>query len=199
MKVPLFNQGMKKLYFLLPVFILFFSLIAKSQTLTYGVANVKVDQRIDSIKPKITGGTFSGKSSPRVFRNIHSGGWGSKNGAPNETEFKHISELKIDKSGNLFVADYQTNLIRKISPNGVSTTFAGNGKDGNDNKGLLNSALGNINQLVLDPRNNDVYVGSTYYTYVNHQNYDWAGIKKINPNASYNLLSILFGRTPITN
>ena len=38
--------------------------------------------------------------------------------------------MAIDSSNNLFIADTQNNRIRKVSPNGIITTVAGNGMKG---------------------------------------------------------------------
>ncbi|MBL0312801.1 MAG: hypothetical protein IPP78_08820 [Holophagaceae bacterium] len=44
--------------------------------------------------------------------------------------FSHPNGMTIDGSGNLFVTEYNNHTIRKITPTGVVSTFAGNGSGG---------------------------------------------------------------------
>jgi sugar lactone lactonase YvrE len=53
---------------------------------------------------------------------------GNQDGTGGEAAFDGINELRMDKSGNLWVEDYAN--VRMISPSGVVTTIAGNGTIG---------------------------------------------------------------------
>lgn len=74
-----------------------------------------VNNLIRKIIPDGTVSTFAGSGKP-----------GSANGIGTAASFDDPAGIAIDASGNLFVADANNNLIRKITPDAVVTTFAGN-------------------------------------------------------------------------
>jgi sugar lactone lactonase YvrE len=51
--------------------------------------------------------------------------YGYADGTGSAAMFRNPNDIAIDSSGNLFVTDFQSNLIRKITPAGVVSTFAG--------------------------------------------------------------------------
>lgn len=54
-----------------------------------------------------------------------SGTYGFLNGSGTTAQFKGLEGIAVDVSGNVYVADSYNNQIRKISPTGVVSTFAG--------------------------------------------------------------------------
>ncbi len=97
---------------------------------------------------KISGGnvtTFAG--SPQV--------WGSVDGSGTNAQFNGPCGLKFDARGNLFVSDANNNTIRKISTNGVVTTFAGAaGQDGATDGDLAAARFRAPAELAFDARGN---------------------------------------------
>jgi sugar lactone lactonase YvrE len=70
-----------------------------------------------------------------------SGNSGLVNGIGSNTSFNIPNGIGIDNNGNILVGDTGNNVIRKITPNGVVTTFAGSGMKGSDNGTMLKSTF----------------------------------------------------------
>jgi len=110
------------------------------------------------------------------IRSIYGNGWGvstvagngltaSVDGNGRNVSFIRPSDVVVDRSGNYFVTENQTNKIRKIAPDGTVTTFAGSGEtgaaDGIGTAASFNYPLGltidaTDNLFVADTKNNKI-------------------------------------------
>jgi len=89
------------------------------------------------------GNVYVGDEGNYMIRKITPGGMvstlagsgtpGSADGTGTAASFNHPRGLAIDAQGDVYVADYYNNLIRKITAAGVVSTFAGNGTAGSAN------------------------------------------------------------------
>lgn len=63
-----------------------------------------------------------------VVTTVAGGGYGRDNGVATSATFARLTGIAIDGAGNIFVADADNHMIRKISTAGIVTTIAGNGR-----------------------------------------------------------------------
>ena len=88
---------------------------------------------------------------------------GSADGAGASARFNHPSGVAVDASGDLFVTDTGNNTVRKITPDGTVSTYAGtasafpNYLDGT----AANAQFANPTGIAVDAQGN-VYVGDTF-------------------------------------
>ncbi|AYL95827.1 MBG domain-containing protein [Mucilaginibacter celer] len=80
---------------------------------------------ISSLVPANSGGAVPATNYAQVSVFAGNGASGAQNGTGTAASFQYPTGLTFDRSGNLFVADYLNSIIRKVTPTGVVTTFAG--------------------------------------------------------------------------
>ena len=111
-----------------------------------------LNHRIRKVTPGGVVTTFAG-----------TGGEGAVDGPALNASFRYPSGVAVDSSGNVYVADAGTNLIRKVTPGGMVSTLAGSGTarfaDGTGAAASFNYPTGIAvdlggNLYVADARNN---------------------------------------------
>ena len=88
--------------------------------------NVYVSDGVNDLIRKIT-------PAGTVTTLAGSGAVGAADGAGTAASFNGPAGLAVDASGNIYLADSNNNLIRKITPAGMVTTIAGSGQSGAKN------------------------------------------------------------------
>ena len=106
---------------------------------------------------------------------------GSANGTGSAARFNYPSGAAVDGNGNVYIADYSNDLVRKINPAGVVTNLAGMAGTVGTNNGTGTAARFNGPAGVAVDLSGNVYVAD----YQNH------AIRKITPAG---LVSTLAGR-----
>jgi sugar lactone lactonase YvrE len=110
------------------------------------------------------------------------------NGSPSQATFSYPIGVAVAPDGSLYVADSYNGAIRKIATDGMVSTLAGTGYNGNFTDGpCANAAFGYPSALVTDAAG-DIYVGDGLGS---------ADIRKItNPETSSCQVSTLAGSAP---
>ncbi len=88
-------------------------------------ANLYVADTANNVVRKVTPGgtitTFAGTGQPN---------YKGDNGPATQAALRGPEGLAVDSSGNVFIADTGNQVVRKVSPSGIITTFAGTGIPG---------------------------------------------------------------------
>ena len=84
------------------------------------------------------------------------------NGQASKAQLYGPQATATDRAGNVYVADTQNNRVRKVSPAGVITTFAGNGTAGfaGDGSAAVNAQLARPAGVAADSAGN-VYISDS--------------------------------------
>ena len=118
---------------------------------------------------------------------------GYANGTGANALFNAPFGLAINSSGDIFVADSGNNRIRKITPAGVVSTFAGNGVGGLVNGPAASASFSKPREVVADPYGN-LYVGEIQYNQLK-DNFD-PNFRKISADGLVSTLSNIGGSYP---
>lgn len=90
-------------------------------------------------------------------------GYSGDGGPANHASLNFPGSIAVDASGNLYIADRGNNRIRKISADGVISTFAGDGTVGYAGNGgpAVQAQVGSVDALTVDSVGN-VYIAQNY-------------------------------------
>jgi hypothetical protein len=77
-----------------------------------------------------------------------------KDGPGHQAQFNRPYDVELDDDGNLYVADYFNNVVRRVSADGKVTTLAGNGQPGHADGIGAGAQLAYPNRLARDAHGN---------------------------------------------
>jgi sugar lactone lactonase YvrE len=88
------------------------------------------------------------------------GSRGSADGAGSAASFDSVTALSADSPGNVYAADQNNSLIRKITPAGVVTTVAGTRGSNRLQTGALPGSLARVTGIAFDKNTGIIYATS---------------------------------------
>lgn len=122
MKIPV-NLS-KTHYFFIALIFCFNSLFAQSPVIKYASPQVYfTGKTINPLSPVNTGGAIPANIYKEVTTFAGTGSALSSNGIGTSASFNLPSGIGVDNNSNVYVCDYGSNAIRKITPTGVVTTI----------------------------------------------------------------------------
>ncbi len=133
-----------------------------------GHANAAALNHPDVVKFDHSGNMYIADEHTHVIRKINASGiittiagtgvagYSGDGGPATNAALSRPVDIVFDASGNMFIAEYGNCVIRKIKPNGIITTIAGTGANGNtgDNGPATAAQLHNPIGLVFDKKKN---------------------------------------------
>ncbi|WP_091152189.1 T9SS type B sorting domain-containing protein [Mucilaginibacter pineti] len=126
--------------------------------IAYSTPNVyHLNSAIPPLKPTNNGGIVPANTYGLVSSFAGTGELGNNNGPGTNASFHGVYNVATDAAGNVYVADQGNNQIRKITPDGNVSIFAGTGDPGTaDGPGV--SATFQLPLFITTDANNNVYV-----------------------------------------
>jgi len=101
-----------------------------------------------------------GVGNPATITSPIYGRIGSADGVGTAASFYAPADVVLDAAGNLYVSDSGNHLIRKVTPLGVVSTFAGNTAGGFENGKGAAASFSAMQGLAIDPSGN-IYVADS--------------------------------------
>jgi DNA-binding beta-propeller fold protein YncE len=90
------------------------------------------------------------------------GGFSGDGGPALNAQLNYPTDVAVDRTGNLYIADSSNNRIRKVSPDGIISTIAGNGTAGySGDCGLATSASFSFPSALAVDAGGNIYVADS--------------------------------------
>lgn len=155
----LYNMPKQWILFYWCLFLIANKTIAQAPNISYPTPQTfTINIPITPLPPTNTGGAVPATIYGEVTTLAGSGSMGSLNGQGTSASFSTLYSITTDGNGDMYVADYNNNLIRKITKTGTVTTFAGSGGQGANNGNATSATFNRPGGVAVDGQNN-IYVG----------------------------------------
>ena len=109
----------------------------------------------------------------RIVTTFAGGSKGTTDGKGTVAKFSAPMNMCIDSSNNLYVTEWENHAIRKITPSGDVTTFAGNAASGDVDGNNISARFGTLYDICIDSSGNLYVIDISYKK-----------IRKITPNGN---------------
>jgi sugar lactone lactonase YvrE len=149
---------------------------ARSRGSTDGTGSAARFSNPGGVATDMLGNVYVADTANHIIRKINNGGEvttiagtaglsGSTDGAGSAARFRNPFDLAVDGSGNVFVADTDNHVIRKITSDGIVSTIAGTaGLSGSTDGTGLSARFNSPNSIAIDSAGNIFVADSVNHT-----------------------------------